>query len=76
MVVPSTCSKAAQSTLTGEARDAAFRLFLALVNMGQVTRLLLWEITWAGAASPTIVLVSTDTAKEAVSVFTSAGRGC
>ena len=47
---PSTSMRVAQST--GDAGDTAFRFFLSLINMGEVTGLLLREIPWASAASP------------------------
>ena len=43
---PSTWIIAAQST--GEAGDAAFRFFLALVITGEMTELLLARVAWAG----------------------------
>ena len=42
--------KVAQST--GDAGVTAFRVFLTLVSMGEVTGLLLKELAWADAASP------------------------
>ena len=69
---PSTWMKAAQST--GEAGDAALRIFLDLVIMGKMTGLLLVGVSWAVAVST--IAGSIATATEAVPVFTSSGGAC
>ena len=40
------------SAVRRRSRNTAFRFFLSLINMGEVTGLLLREIPWASAASP------------------------
>ena len=66
VVDPSTWTIAAAQSAGG----VAICFFLALVNMGEMTRLLLKELAWSATASPAVV--STAAAVETVPAFAAA----